>query len=81
MSFLLVAVLTSSTGSFLNGDTRGFQTSEMQTFSSLQHCKIAGQQLLETYSAGNAKGAKPDRGQIRCVNMDSGEVTIVTEVR
>lgn len=81
MNFLLVAVLSSSTGSFLNGDARGYQTSNMHTFASLKHCMTAGKQLLETYEAGNAKGSKADRGQIRCVNLETNEVTIVSEAR
>lgn len=79
MNFLLIAVLTSSTGSFLNGDARGYQTSNMHTFATLERCKTAGAQLLETFEAGKAKDAKADRGQIRCVNLETKEVTIISQ--
>ncbi len=76
MNFLLVAVLTASTGSFVNSNTRGYQTSVMQRLDSLKQCKFAAAQLSATYTAGNVEAGAPTRGQIRCVNLETGEVTI-----
>lgn len=80
MNFLLVAVFSAGTGSFFNSDARGFQTSTMEKFDTLKQCKLAAAQLGETYTAGHIKASLPDRGQARCVNLETGEVTIVTSV-
>jgi hypothetical protein len=76
MNFLLIAVLSASTGSLVSGNTRGYQSSIMQHFASLEECKLGSAQLMETYVAGNIQASAPERGQIRCVNLKTGEVTI-----
>lgn len=79
MNFLLIAVLSSSAGSILQSNVRGYQTSVMQRFDSLEQCKLAAGQLVLTYKAGNSLGS-PEKGQIRCVDLTSGKETIVENV-
>ena len=76
MNFLLIAVLSSSAGSIIQSNVRGYQSSVMQRFDSLEQCKLAAGQLILTYKAGNPS-EKPDKGQIRCVDLTSGKETIV----
>ena len=77
VNFLLIAVLSYSTGSWSDGNPRGYQSAPMQRLESMEQCKIAAETLLETYKFGNIDAGNPTRGQIRCVDLTTKESIVV----
>ena len=77
MNFLLIAILSYSTGVGAFQNSRSYQTSAMQKFDTFDECALAAQALLATYAGGNIARAAPDRGQVRCVDLKTKVSKIV----
>ena len=71
--YILTAVLSYTVSPFSNAAT-GYQTSAVSRHPSLEECRIAADELLDTYRAGEiAPGRDPDKGRITCTAVKDGK--------
>ena len=65
---ILSAVFSSSQGS------TGYQSSISSNHNSLQLCKIAGEQFMNSYLIGNIYNGEPARGNMTCTIVENDVV-------
>lgn len=74
MNFLMIAVMSYCT-QCIQGAAKGYQSSVVQVFHTMEDCRFAAEQFLETYKVGNR--SEPDKGQIRCVDLTTKRATLI----
>ena len=61
-------------------NARGFMASASSNHTSLELCKMAGEDFLQAFKMGNIKNKEPDRGYMTCTlteNNKRGETVVI----